>query len=371
MREKNQPLRILQVVTKMDRGGLETMLMNYYRYINRSRVQFDFLTHRSEKADYDDEIESLGGKIYHLPRLIPWSSSYKAALNSFFIGHPEYQIIHVHQDCLSGVILKEAQKDGIQIRIAHSHNANQDKNFKYPIKLFYKHNIIHYATDLMACGRKAGQWMFQNDKFTVLHNAINVSDYIFDEQKRSRVRNNLNISENSYVIGHIGRFVPQKNHDCLVNVFASLIMLEPNARLLLVGDGELRSKIEEKVKCKELSERVIFTGVRSDIPDLLQAMDVFVLPSLYEGLPVTLIEAQSAGLPCVISDKVSTECELVKGLITKVSLSDTPEQWAQHILSLRWITRTNRYEEVKASGYDIIDEAKKLEEYYLEKAENV
>lgn len=156
MRTIKEPLRVLQVVTHMNRGGLETMLMNYYRSVDRKKVQFDFLVHREERADYDDEIEALGGKIFRLPRLVPWSISYRRALNGFFAAHKEYKIVHVHQDCLSSVILKAALKQGVPVRIAHSHSQSQDKNLKYLIKLYYKKSIPRYSTKLFACGESAG-----------------------------------------------------------------------------------------------------------------------------------------------------------------------------------------------------------------------
>ena len=173
-----KPMRVLQVVTHMERGGLETMLMNYYRNIDRSQVQFDFLVHRQNRAAYDDEIEALGGKIYRLPVLVPWSSAYRKALNGFFVNHPEYKIVHVHQDCLSSVILKAAKKNGVPVRIGHSHNSNQDKNLKYLIKLYYRRLIPKYATNLFACGKDAGNWMFGGAPYHILNNAINAASYV-------------------------------------------------------------------------------------------------------------------------------------------------------------------------------------------------
>lgn len=199
MGEIGKPLRVLQVVTNMDRGGLETMLMNYYRNIDRTRVQFDFLTHRQEKAAYDDEILSLGGKIYHLPRLVPWSSTYRKALDNFFKTHPAYSIVHVHQDCLSAVILKAAKLHGVPMRIAHSHSSSQDKNWKYPIKLFYKKFIPKYATALMACSRQAGDWMFNREVFSVFPNAINARIYKYDCLTKAGIRQSLLIRQNSLV----------------------------------------------------------------------------------------------------------------------------------------------------------------------------
>ena len=176
----DMPVRILHVVTYMGRGGLETMIMNYYRRMDREKVQFDFLTHRDFRSDYDDEIEALGGRIYRLPRLVPWSGSYRKALDRFFAEHREYRIVHVHQDCLSSVILAAAAKYGVPVRIAHSHNSSQDKNLKYLVKLFYMRKIPALATQLFACGKEAGDWMFGGAPYRVLNNAIDAGRYAYD-----------------------------------------------------------------------------------------------------------------------------------------------------------------------------------------------
>lgn len=359
-------IRVLQIVTYMGRGGLETMLMNYYRYIDRTKVQFDFLVHRKYEADYDKEIKSLGGKIYRLSVLNPFSFSYRQELNSFFKEHKEYQIVHVHQDCLSSIILKSAKRNNVKVRIAHSHSISQDKNIKYLIKMFYRQFIPKYATDLMACGEAAGKWMFSGSQFCVLNNSINTELYSFNEEKRKRVRAEFNIAENELVIGHVGRFSPPKNHDFLIKTFKEVIQKE-NAKLLLVGDGNLRGIIENEIENLGLKENVIFTGVRSDVADLMQAMDVFVFPSLYEGLPVTMVEAQAAGLPCVISDNVPSECIITEGLVTKCSLNDSEDVWVNYILESINKLRKDTRKEIINAGFDIKDSAKKLQEFYLAK----
>lgn len=361
----NQPVRILQVVTYMGRGGLETMLMNYYRHIDRDLVQFDFLTHRQERAAYDDEIEALGGTIYRLPRLVPWSGTYKKALDAFFKAHSEYRIVHVHQDCLSAVILKIAAQNGVPVRIAHSHNSAQDKNIKYLVKLYYKRYIPQYATGLFACGKNAGEWMFCGAPFQILNNAINAASYRFNAEKAEWMRQDLSIPQNALVIGHIGRFSPQKNHEFLIDIFSAVHAKDSNAYLLLVGDGGLRPKIEEKVKALGFERQVIFTGVRSDVPDLLQAMDVFLFPSLYEGLPVTMIEAQASGLPCFISEKVPLECKITEQ-VTQIPLQAPAEQWSKQILAARNMKRQDTYAEIAAAGFDIVESAKWLQDFYLE-----
>ena len=360
------PIRILQVVTHMNRGGLETMLMNYYRCINRDKVQFDFLVHRTERADYDVEIESMGGNIYRLPRLIPWSGTYKHALHSFFDAHPEYRIVHVHQDCLSSVILKAAEQHGVPVRIAHSHSSSQDKDLKYLIKILYKQSIPQYATDLLACGKQAGEWMFGGAPFQILNNAINAAAYRYDAARSQGMRRELSLPKDAFVIGHVGRFSTPKNHSFLLDVFAELHKIEPTSYLLLVGDGILREKMEAKAKALSLEQAVIFLGLRKDVPELLQAMDVFAFPSLYEGLPLTLVEAQAAGLPCVISENIPVDCDMTD-LISRVSLDESPVVWAERILAEKVKTRRDTCAEIVAAGFDVAENARWLEKFYIQR----
>ena len=361
-------LRVLHVVTDMNRGGLETMIMNYYRNIDRKKIQFDFLVHRGYRASYDDEIESYGGKIYRLSRLIPWSKNYIRMLDAFFQEHPEYKIVHVHQDCLSGVILKVAEKNGVPIRIAHSHNSSQNKNLKYLIKLWYKRWIPKYATQLLACGKEAGDWMFEGQPYQVLNNAIDAKKYKYDLKIREKMRQQLQISGDTKVIGHVGRFSEPKNHSFLIDIFQCIHEENKNTKLLLVGDGELYNQIQEKVKKYGLEEAVIFTGVRADVTDLMQAMDVFLFPSLYEGLPLTLIEAQAAGLPCIISDKVPIECAITN-LVQQVSLNSDKKKWASVVLETT-CERKEMYLEICEAGFDIRKNVCKLQEMYIRLLEN-
>ena len=280
--ENEQPIRVLHVVTQMTRGGLETMLMNYYRHIDRSKVQFDFLEHRDYMADYDEEILSLGGIIHRLPRLNPLSPGYLHAADRFFANHPEYHIVHSHLDCMAGIPLKYAKKHGVPTRIAHAHNSNQDKNFKYPMKLLYKQSIPRYATELFACGQEAGKWMFCGRSFTVLNNAIDAEKYIYSAGVRAEVRQELGIEQQTLVVGHVGRMSPQKNHAFLITVFHALLQKHADSKLMLVGCGNLEADIRKQCESLGIADRVIFTGVRNDVNRLLQAMDVFVMPSLYE-----------------------------------------------------------------------------------------
>ena len=353
-------IRILHIVTYMGRGGLETMLMNYYRSIDRTKVQFDFLTHRDFEADYDAEILALGGKIYHLPPLNPFSKGYLSALDRFFAEHPEYRIVHSHLDCMSAIPLKTAKKHGVPVRIAHSHSSRQDLDLKYPLKLLFKRTIAKQATHLFACAEAAGRWMFGTDHFRVLHNAIDAAHYTFDPQVRAEVRAELGIAPNAFVAGHVGRLMVPKNHAFLLKVFARL---PAQSCLLLVGDGELRQQMEQLAEELHIRDRVIFAGLRTDVDRMLQAMDVFVFPSLYEGLPLSIVEAQAAGLPCLISDKVPIECKKTE-LVTQLPLDASPEAWAGAVLTAARTPRTNTLEQIRDSGFDIQANAEWLTAYY-------
>lgn len=356
-------MRVLHIVTYMGRGGLETMLMNYYRNIDRNKIQFDFLVHRKERADYDDEIETMGGRIYRISRLNPFSIAYRNELKHFFEMHREYQMIHVHQDCLSSVALKIGKQCGIPIRIAHSHNASQDKNLKYLIKMFYKQSIAKYATHLLACSKEAGQWMFGGADFQILNNAIDAEKYTYNENVRKQLRDEMVILPNELVVGHVGRFFYQKNHDFLIDIFEALTK-KVSCKLLLVGDGELRTKIEDRVRAKKLEDRVIFTGIREDVANLMQAMDVFVFPSLYEGLGIVGIEAQASGLPCFFSERVPSEAMIIEP-VKKLSLSQSSDYWAMQIFQMKNINRKDTYREICEAGYDIKENAERLQKYYF------
>ena len=355
------PIRVLHVVTYMGRGGLETMLMNYYRHIDRDKVQFDFLVHRDFEADYDQEILALGGKIYHLPPLNPIGREYLLQLEAFFAEHREYKIVHCHLDCMAGIPLRMAKKYDVPIRIAHAHNSNQIKNTKYLLKLFYRGIIPKYATKLFACGDKAGTWMFRTKKFKVLNNAIDAKQYVYSSTVAAEVREMLGILPDELVCGHVGRFMTQKNHDFLLRVFAQM---PDYTKLLLVGDGELRKPMEKLAEELGVRNRVLFMGIRDDVNRLLQAMDVFVFPSLFEGLPVSVIEAQAAGVPCILSDQVSRESKLVDE-VEFLSLNESTEAWVQHILRYQPGSKANTYGIICDAGYDIVKNAEWLQNFYL------
>lgn len=356
-------IRVLHVVTSMDVGGIETMLMNYYRHIDRSRLQFDFLVHRSARGAYDDEIESLGGRIYRLPRLNPFGVKYRQRLQQFFFEHSNYRIVHSHLDCMSAIPLKAAKKAGIPVRIAHAHSSNQDKNLRLILKQIYKHFIAQEATELFACSAEAGRWMFGIAEFTVFSNAIDASKYTYSPAIRDEVREELGIIA-PCVIGHVGRFSAVKNQKFLIEILASMKKKGKNAQLLCVGQGTTMEAVQMRAKELGVADGIVFPGVRGDVHRMMQAMDVFVMPSLYEGLPLVLVEAQAAGLPCVISDKVPIECDKT-GLVKQVALSATADVWAEEIeKSCSQVIRWNTLAEVQSAGFDVVENAKWLEGHY-------
>lgn len=358
-----EPIRVLHVVTYMGRGGLETMLMNYYRHIDRNRVQFDFLVHRDFKADYDDEILSLGGKIYHVSKLNPFSFHYHHELNNFFKNHSEYKIVHVHQDCLSSFALKAAKRNHVSIRIAHSHSSSQDRNLKYLLKRYFMRNISKYATHLFACGNEAGDWMFRGSNYQIVRNAIDVSSFTFNQKLRNKLRNSFDIHDN-LVIGHVGRFNYPKNHDFIIDIFNEVHRINKNTKLILIGTGELEESIKEKVNNLHLKDNVMFLGNRNDVNQLMQAMDIFVFPSHYEGLPVTLVEAQASDLFIVKSNNVPSQCIITPNVLS-LSLNLTAKEWAQQILDIHYQRgNTSRY--IKDAGYDIKKNSQWLQDFYIQ-----
>ena len=361
------PLRVLMVMTSMERGGIEAFTMNMYRNVDRAKIQFDFLLHREERGAYEDEIEALGGKIYRVRRQNPFDPRYWFSLNNFFGAQPEYAIVHAQLDCLSALPLLVARRYGARVRIAHSHNSRQDRDLKYPFKLICKRLISREATDLFACAVDAGRWMFGTDDFTIVRNAIDVDDYAFNGAVRARVRADLGIYDDSLIVGHVGRFAPQKNHRFILEVFADLLKRKPDAILFLIGDGDLRSDIEAKAVSLGISGAVKFLGVRSDVSDLMQAMDVFLMPSIYEGLPMVLVEAQASGLPCFISDSIPKDCDFAGGSVFRMGLDDAPSRWAAVIEKFDRGLRNRALgaQAVCDAGFDVKKEARRLEDYYL------
>ncbi|MEX2461033.1 MAG: glycosyltransferase family 1 protein [Paenibacillaceae bacterium] len=363
------PIRILHVVVNMNRGGAETLIMNLYRNIDRSKFQFDFLT--CKEGVFDPEIIEMGGIIHRIPYVTDVGhSTYIKALDHFFMSHLEYQIVHSHMDKMSGFVLRSAKSAGIPVRIAHSHSTKNEGGLATKVYKWYAGRLIlPFATHLFACSRNAAQWLFmkKNDQAIILKNGIECDHFSFSAEVRSRVREELRLKQDDFVVGHVGRFCHPKNHSFLLGIFAEFEKVYPNAMLILAGDGPLRLDIEKRAESLNLGNRVQFLGVRSDIHRLLQAFDVFVFPSIYEGVPVTLIEAQGSGLPCVISDVITTEVDMGIQLIEYTSLLD-PKLWVEKIkhTAARNVPRQLSAERISQNGYDIKNTSHWIQAFYLQ-----
>ena len=364
----SQPIRVLVLDTVMDRGGAETMIMNYYRQIDRSKIQFDFLVNRPYEAAYEKEIQELGGKIFRMCPLYPqYFGRYKKEVREFLKAHPEYQIIHSNLEERSYFALKEAKKLDIPVRISHSHNAPRGFDLKSIIRYYFRANLKPQVTHMFTCGEEAGIWLYgkkQQDHVIMMNNAIDAKLYQYHPAVEEEMRKELGL-EGKFVIGHVGRFFPQKNHTFLIDIFAKVYQQNKNAVLLLVGGGELETEIKAKVEELNLTEVVKFLGVRSDIHRLMQAFDVFILPSLFEGFPVTMVEAQAAGLPCIISDQVPPQCAITDN-VEIISLQQSPQQWAERLLTYQNTQKQNTYETIVKQNFDIKANAKWLQKFYLE-----
>ena len=352
----------------MNRGGLETMLMNYYRAIDRDSIQFDFIVHREERGHYDDEIEELGGRIYRMPSIRPGNYRlYFKKLDFFFRENKEYKIVHSHINENSSFVLRAAEKAGVPIRIAHSHLSDLNLDFKLPFRLYARAYLESHTNQYFACSKRAGNWLFgkdANDKdIRILNNAVNVKDFQFDSRIRQKLRKQLDVGDN-IVIGHVGRFNKQKNHNFIIDVFKAVYDIHPNVTLLLIGEGNLEKQIREKVHTSGLTENVKFLGVREDISQLMQAMDLFLFPSLFEGLPVVLIEAQAAGLNCLVSDSITNEVQ-VTDRIQFMSLNQPAKKWAEKIISVP-LEHSDTFEQMRNSGFDTKTTVQWLTSYYEE-----
>lgn len=363
---EKQPYRVLQVVTIMNRGGIETMIMNHYRAIDRTKIQFDFLVHRQERGDYDDEIVQLGGRIYRAFPIRPWKYiQYFKWLNIFFKDNNSYIAIHSHIQENSGLVFKIASKYNLNNLIANSHIATLGVDYKYLFRQYGRILTNKYSTTKLACGVKAGKFLYGNKtEFIILKNAIKSEEFSFDLKKREYIRKQLGINEN-FVIGNISRFCTQKNHSFIIDIFEEIYKINSSAKLLLIGDGPLKADIIEKVKNKSIYENIIFMGIRSDIPDLLQAIDVILFPSLFEGLPVSIIESQAAGLPCVLSDTIDPDVKITPN-VDFVSLKAPTSNWCDSVISKQSFKRTSTQEYIISSGYDLSTSINKLTQIYFQ-----
>lgn len=371
----SKPIRILHVVGTMNRGGAETLIMELYRHIDRTKVQFDFLVYNytDNAGEFDDEILSLGGKIYTAKkRLYKNPIAFYRELHSFFKSHSEYKIVHSHQFTTSGFIVSAAKSASNYITISHSHAIKCKTKFLRTIcavigKYFVKKNSDY----IFGCSQEAIKALIDtnpdNRTSFVLNNAIDFEKFNFSATARYDWRAKLNISYNDFTVGYVARFLPVKNHVFLIKIFTEILKQKPNSVLILVGDGPLRSECEKLTIQLGINDKVKFLGVRSDVNNIINVFDCFVMPSISEGLGIALVEAQANGLPCVMSkDVIPAEADIGAGLVTCVSLDESPQKWATECLN---VGQRKASEEVKKaiikSGYDINAVSSWLQDFYI------
>ncbi|WP_448382807.1 glycosyltransferase family 1 protein [Desulfosoma sp.] len=371
-----QPIRVLHVFGRMNRGGAETFIMNVYRHIDRGKIQFDFAVHSDEPGHYDEEIRSLGGRIFILPRphlsVLP---AYNRALTRLLSKEGSYAVVHSHVHFYSGIPLAIAASAGTPMRIAHSHNTSDGKTTTLPRRLYrryMRHQMFRYATHMLGCSRAAceglyGSRCWHDPRVQVVHYGIDLTPFESLSMTPKALRRKLGLPEDGYIVGHVGRFDVQKNHFFLIELFTHLLGCLPTARLVLVGDGPLRPDIERQVRGNGIEDRVFFLGVRADVPEIMGCVDAFLLPSFWEGIPLVLLEAQAAGVPCIVSDVISDESDLRIGLLFPVSLKANHDIWIEYILQAFKISRppwSVRKEALRRNGYDVQQVAELLSSIY-------
>lgn len=353
-------------------GGVESVIMNYYRKLNKDEFQFDILVHK-KKVAYEDEIKELGGNIFYVTPRRENYFLYKKELKRFFKENAKnYEAIWVNVCGLSNIdYLKYAKKYGIKTRIIHSHNSkNMGSILTLILHKFNRFFIKKYATDFWSCGELASKWFYnekliKSDKHKIIHNAINVDAFKYDEKIRIKYRKELEV-ENDFVVGNVGRLHFQKNQEFLIDIFDEIQKMKENSKLVLVGDGEDKEKLVQKINEKGLGKKVLFLGIRKDISNLLQAMDCFVFPSLFEGLPVVLFEAQAAGLKIYAADTISEKSKL-NDCFKFLSLNQSAQEWAKIIvddLSTN-IDRLLINEKIKETNYNIDIQIKNFEKFLI------
>lgn len=370
---ESKPKRILHVVSAMHRGGAETMIMNLYRNIDRTKIQFDFIVHARVEGNFDDEIMSLGGRIIKcdsLGSIGPFR--YVRRLSNVIKENGPFHAVHSHTDFQGGFVALAAKKAGISTRICHSHNTQwvAKPNIIHNIQLaIFKEFIDRYATDFCACGKEAAKFLFKknkvNSKVKIINNGIEVKKFMCDSN--SNIRKEFNISEDTFIIGNIARFAEQKNHKFIIKLAQYLREKNVDFVVLLVGQGSLLEDIKLEVRSLGLSSYIRFLGVREDITMLLNSFNVFVMPSFYEGLPVVLVEAQAARIPCVIATTISEEVDFGLGLIRYCKLSDSIEVWEKAMLDAKGYKKpcfSEVCEKLKEKGYDAKANTDKLIRLY-------
>ena len=368
--KKKDPIRIAQIMGKWVGGGVESVIMNYYRHIDRNKIQFDFICDDDSTNIPYEEIEKLGGRVILIP---PYQKVFKYHKElKKILKEGNYKIVHSHINTLSVFSLWAAKSAKVPVRIAHSHSTtNKKEKKKNLLKQLFKPFSKLFATDYFCCSELSGRWLFGNKtydkgKVFLLNNAIDLNKFKYDSKLGMKKRKELKINKDTLVIGHIGRFVEQKNHRFLIDIFNEIHKKEKDSILLLAGQGPLIDEIKKKVEDLNLNNSVRFLGQRNDANELYQVFDVFLLPSLYEGLPVVGVEAQSSGNLCYLSNDMTKETKVMDS--TKfMSIDQSAEEWCNNIL--KDLINYKKYDtehEISKYGFNIEKEANNLENKYSE-----
>lgn len=369
----SEVIRILHVLGNTQLGGAESRIMDLYRHMDRTRVQFDFLVHTNEKGHFDDEIKKLGGKIYRVPRFRLYNYfSYKRALKKFFKLHHDFRAVQGHITSTAAIYLPIAKKAGVAVVAAHARSAGVDKGIKGKITRWMRRNLSKKTDYMFTCSRLAGISVFgeqavRDGKTIFIPNAIDCQAFAYDEKKREEMRERLGI-RNCYVIGHVGRFHYAKNHEYLLQVFASLCNTAEGEKkrdyvLLLLGEGSGMEDAKRLAEQLGVADRVRFLGNQNPVYDYYQAMDYFVYPSRYEGLPGTIVEAQASGLRCLMSDSICEEAAASE-LVHRMGIEEAADKWADYIESTADYTRRSYAKEMQEAGFDVSAQTEKMTAFY-------
>lgn len=373
--KNEKPVKVLTIVSQLNRGGLENRLMDILRKNDFSKIQMDIFTYHLTPGVYDEEAKALGAEVYYNKTLtIKNMFQYVYYFRDFLLAHPEYKIVHAYQDAWCSVFCKGAKLAKVPVRIAHSRTAISTITLKNICKNMIKLPCRRTATHYFAVSDKAGEWLFgkkllKKGKVQIWKNAIDCFQFRYNEEVRKRMRDSLQVKEDETVIMHVGNFTLPKNHPFMIEVFEAYQKLDTNSKLILVGsDTQVEQNmdhIKEIVSSKGLQDKVVFLGTRKDISELLQAADVFLFPSLFEGFPGGVLEAQASGLPCVISDRITKEVMLLE--TTKMLSLDAPLfQWTEALKSAIEHERKDEYKQIVSQGFDINQLVEDLTNWYLE-----